>query len=1155
MTYVDFYKSDLADYTQKWTTYYGKFKFGSTEGMDILALRRELAKRKQHLEALKKTQPGRPNIDVEGNVEETFQPQIRAHQRSLQQLQQDLTAKKQGADTAHQAKIDGAVAASNASVDKLSTLYDELCTYRDSLSAAILRYNIKPSDMSIDLDSMTREEMEALVASCIESCKYITNSKSRNFLKLLYEAPKDLTDNDERGYYILAVAVAFLLAAPVILCGMFGYMFYNTGRIFKHVDGLRIADTLMYGINFDKYKDDPHLDEIGDVDYSELEDAYNQSVAALEEKDPAKAMEAAMNDIKANWNKVSADIEGAYRNIYQLWTSTVNALDADVAALQKQVDDYMSKLKPFGSECNMSAVMDTNYILGKAEGVIDMKYDVGLTNIIFAQRTPEMIEFARHMLANMLLSVRPKNLIIDIYDPQRLGQDFATFLDDSTKDHVKVTTDNWSNVLKAAREYSTTNLRILDQRSINEFNAEAESKGMVTLDYQLYLIATPDENLYKDKVFMEFLRNSARSGVIFWMFGETPVENCKFYKQPWEGVQFPYPTNSTVCNTAVTTYVNAYNTLKDSGIDYFKAFADKYIPRSKWWSENTDKGIKINIGLEGGDPAKGYALELGDANVHGLCVGATGAGKSVFNNQMIASLITRYPPSTLELILIDFKNIEFVNLTNKQTHYSRIPHARIVAGTKDGEYAISVFDYLMEEMERRTKLFSTADAKKLEDFNKKMRADGREKECVPRVLLIIDEFQVMFTEVEPKAVTIIQDRIRSLAKLARFCGCHMLFTSQSMAGTMSQDIKDQFSLRIALRCAADTSTSIIGSPAASKVKSKFGYCYSNTNAGQTQDSTKMWRTPFMPDEDFYDTIGRQKKIAAGKMPAGSKCVLDEIADMLAQRPDERDRHAYFYDEDEKYPYTVFNAWQQKNKAIVEANSRLFVLGERTGFSLKNSPNHFIMKPADGENLIMYAFESIDMQNLIMTMRDNIAADPTATLLCNCADPDAFHVLELDRWYNPDFLEQARPMTDPADWLDMLDEIIWDRKENGLNGRGPLYFMAIRWDKQNGIYRNENYKTQGRWESLLMEGPSVDVHFIMCTQLYKEVPAKHVGMFNHVISALGPDDASIKFLGNSKASKLPKDLGFGIYRYGQDEQKFKIYQYEFTRKAAARELAM
>ncbi|MCL2576421.1 MAG: FtsK/SpoIIIE domain-containing protein, partial [Defluviitaleaceae bacterium] len=82
-----------------------------------------------------------------------------------------------------------------------------------------------------------------------------------------------------------------------------------------------------------------------------------------------------------------------------------------------------------------------------------------------------------------------------------------------------------------------------------------------------------------------------------------------------------------------------------------------------------------------------------------LMAGQSGSGKSATINQVIANLLHMYSPSQLTLIMIDFKNVEF----NMYTGDLLIPHAKIIAGTTDGEYALSIFDYLMAEMNSRKK--------------------------------------------------------------------------------------------------------------------------------------------------------------------------------------------------------------------------------------------------------------------------------------------------------------------------------------------------------------------------------------------------------------------------------------------------------------------
>jgi len=270
---------------------------------------------------------------------------------------------------------------------------------------------------------------------------------------------------------------------------------------------------------------------------------------------------------------------------------------------------------------------------------------------------------------------------------------------------------------------------------------------------------------------------------------------------------------------------------------------------------------------------------------------------------------------------------------------------------------------------------------------------------------------------------------------------------------------------------------------------------------------------------------------------------------------EHNHKAYFYDEEEKYPATILDTWLKEHSEIVEREERLMILGERTGFSTNNAPVNFKLQRSDGENILFYAFETADFTNLCMTFVDNIKARKEAQLLINCADPDLYNILDLESWYDPGLLEIAQPLSDPTDWIDFLSEMIESRKEMDPSEYVPTYFLALRWDKQIGVYRNENYKLSDRWRDILLTGPAVDVHVILGVQSHREINNATKAIINHMICAKGTEDASYSFLNSTRAYKLPDTLGFAVYAYGSDSSKFKIYQHTFTRKAEEREIKL
>ena len=1151
MTSDILYKDKLDEYIKQ---YKGKFNVPLTplDPKDGLKLKKAIEMDSVLATQLAQRKPPPLAIDFRARIEELVAPSRTKYNHLLEAADISEQQKRQTEQQKYEAAVAQAEQVAADSVSELTKAYDQLLTYRDKVASAVLRYNVKPSDLELDMDSLTREDMEALVEQALDSCSYLTESNFRQKLNFLYTPTAN--DRETRAYHALAITAGLIVLSPILFFAIVGYLGWNMFHIYPHVDGLRIADKLMYGIDFNKFRDVPKIEEIPKPDEALIVEHANKVRAKAAAQDPAKLEDEYNKLLASSSDEITGKIKAATDEVLKEWMEALTRIKKHKEEAERLFSEFMENQTNFYETASESFVLSYEAVLGKAEGVIDQRYPVFEKNLVFADNSAPMVDFMKLLLANFLLNVRPKQLEVIIYDPERLGQDFATFLDDRTKDYVHVETGGFEKIMSGLRAFSQQGFKILDTQSIAAFNEDAASKGKVTREYKLLLMPCVVDELFSSRAYTQFMQSCVRSGVHIWAVSPNPVPECTFYSKPFENVPNPYPIDQSMFTKAASAYADKIGKLKDSGILYCPAFQAKYMPREKWWQDNTDKGIKLNFGLQDGDPSRGFDIMLGDANVHGLCVGATGAGKSAFINQLLATLVTRYPPSSLKMILIDFKNVEFASLTDQSTHLGRIPHAQIIAGTKDGEYAISVFDFLLKEMEWRNQVFPQVGAKKLEDYNRIMRNQGTPEKCMPRILLLIDEFQVMFTEVDPKSVEIIKARIQSLSKLARSAGVHMFFTSQSMKGTMSKDIMDQFSLRVALRCSSDTSSGIIGSDVASKIKSKFGYLYTNTNAGETQDSTQLWRTPFLPDADWFQDKAKAEDIKKGKAPEGSLPILTEICQMSDADAREKGYRAYFYDAKEVWSGDYMKQWMEDNRATLEANPGLFLLGERTGFSLNKAPCNFRMMASDGENLLLYAFEPVHLQDLIMTMVNNIKFNPKNILLMNCADPEVWDILGVGDIVGPGFAEISRPTSDPTEWIEFLENAIATRKEEGMAGKRPIYFFAVRWDKQMKICRDEDYKLSGRWKAILQNGPSVDVHVIMCIQLYKDLPMQHIPLYNHRICAKGPGDAGYRLIENGKIDKFdPEEAPMALYSYGQDLVKFKIYAHTYSKVAQAREL--
>ena len=244
------------------------------------------------------------------------------------------------------------------------------------------------------------------------------------------------------------------------------------------------------------------------------------------------------------------------------------------------------------------------------------------------------------------------------------------------------------------------------------------------------------------------------------------------------------------------------------------------------YDESAVETVAIPLGAdsETGDIAK---LDVGDLHVHTLIGGQTGSGKSNLLHNIILNACWHYSPDELNLYLLDLKDgVEFNVYATPA-----LPHAKLVATAADTEYGASVIEYLVREKERRNDLFkekSKGDKKITNyiEYRKRFK-----KEILPRIILVVDEFQLLF---EGKNAERNKDAIQMLAKQGRSCGIHMIFATQTIKGITSfREILTQFTTRIALRCGADDSRRLLGdnydNDAAARVKKYHGIY--NDNSG------------------------------------------------------------------------------------------------------------------------------------------------------------------------------------------------------------------------------------------------------------------------------------------------------------------------------------
>ncbi|MBN2369459.1 MAG: DNA translocase FtsK [Vicinamibacteria bacterium] len=194
---------------------------------------------------------------------------------------------------------------------------------------------------------------------------------------------------------------------------------------------------------------------------------------------------------------------------------------------------------------------------------------------------------------------------------------------------------------------------------------------------------------------------------------------------------------------------------------------------------------------------------------HLLIAGATGTGKSVGLNCMIASILFRSTPDEVRLILIDPKRLEL-------GVYDAIPHLLTPVVT-DPKIAANVLKWAVAEMERRIRLLATEGVRNIEQYNNILKAEQNREETkedlkpLHYIMIIIDEL----ADLMMVSSNDVEEAITRLAQMARAVGIHLILATQRpsvdvLTGLIKANFPSRISFRVAARVDSRTILDSIG---------------------------------------------------------------------------------------------------------------------------------------------------------------------------------------------------------------------------------------------------------------------------------------------------------------------------------------------------------
>jgi DNA segregation ATPase FtsK/SpoIIIE, S-DNA-T family len=261
----------------------------------------------------------------------------------------------------------------------------------------------------------------------------------------------------------------------------------------------------------------------------------------------------------------------------------------------------------------------------------------------------------------------------------------------------------------------------------------------------------------------------------------------------------------------------------------------------------THDALVVPLGVAGVGRTTSLRLGHGTAQ-HVLVAGKTGSGKSSLLHTLITSAALKYPPDQLRMVLLDFKKgVEFQIYAQQ-----KLPHADIIGIESRREFGLSALEYLDRVMHLRGELFRQANVQDIPSWSR-----ARPDQKMPRVLVVIDEFQEMFVEDDKlgQQSAMLLDRV---VRQGRSFGIHMVLASQTLGGSYSlpRTTLAQMAVRIALQCDGADAMMILGEDnlAATRLRHSGQAIYND--AGGRVESNQPFQVAYLTSQSHQEQLAR-----------------------------------------------------------------------------------------------------------------------------------------------------------------------------------------------------------------------------------------------------------------------------------------------------------
>jgi DNA segregation ATPase FtsK/SpoIIIE, S-DNA-T family len=252
-----------------------------------------------------------------------------------------------------------------------------------------------------------------------------------------------------------------------------------------------------------------------------------------------------------------------------------------------------------------------------------------------------------------------------------------------------------------------------------------------------------------------------------------------------------------------------------------------HVDADRLWRPRSDRDrLRVPIGIDDHDDPVELDLKeaaYGGMGPHGLCVGATGSGKSEFLRTLTLGLVATHSPEALNLVLVDFKGgATFLG-------FERLHHvAAVITNLADEAHLVTrMRDALSGELNRRQEFLRAAgNVANAADYEA-VRRRGAALAPLPTLFIVVDEFSELLSQ-HPDFV----DLFVAIGRVGRSLGMHLLLASQRLEEGRLRGLETHLSYRICLKTfSASESRAVLGTVDAFELPNTPGAGYLKTASG------------------------------------------------------------------------------------------------------------------------------------------------------------------------------------------------------------------------------------------------------------------------------------------------------------------------------------